>query len=70
MSVLKTTIEKIRSLEAEKASLLEEIGELRKMVDAKAISLEHEVALLRDEVKSLKIIVNIADAKVQNKKQF
>ena len=54
---LKTTIEKIRVLEAEKKSLLAEIESLKKMADAKANSLESEVGALRDEVKSLKQLV-------------
>jgi len=54
---LKTTIEKIRLLEAEKKSLLAEIENLKKMADAKANSLESEVGALRDEVKSLKQLV-------------
>jgi uncharacterized protein (UPF0335 family) len=70
VSVLKATIEKIRSLEAEKESLLDEIMELRRMAETKAEDLEHEVALLRDEVKSLRIIVNVSESKVQNRKQF
>ncbi len=55
---LKTTIEKIKNLEAEKKNLLLEIEGLKKMADAKAISLESEVGALRDEVKSLKILIN------------
>ncbi len=54
---LKSTIEKIRALEAEKKSLLAEIENLKKMADAKAKSLESEVGALRDEVKSLKQLV-------------
>jgi len=54
---LKTTIEKIKLLEAEKKSLLAEIESLKKMADAKANSLESEVGALRDEVKSLKQLV-------------
>ena len=55
---LKTTIEKIKTLETEKKNLLVEIDGLKKVVDAKAIALESEVGLLRDEVKSLKVLVN------------
>jgi hypothetical protein len=57
MSGLKNTIEKIKSLEAEKKNLLLEIEELKKMADAKAIALESEVGALADEVKSLKILM-------------
>lgn len=57
MSSLKDTIEKIKSLEAEKKSLLLEVEELKKMADAKATSLESEVAELREEAKSLKVLM-------------
>ena len=57
MSSLKTTIEKIRNLEDEKKSLLLEIDELKKMSEARATALECEVNALRDEVKSLKILM-------------
>ena len=58
MSGLKNTIEKIKNLEAEKKNLLLEIEELKKMADAKATALESKVNALRDEVKSLKILMN------------
>ncbi len=57
MSSLKETIEKIKDLEAEKKNLLLEIEELKKMADAKVVALESEVAALREEAKSLKILV-------------
>ena len=56
-SSLKNTIEKIKTLEAEKKNLLVEIEGLKKIADAKAVSLESEVVALRDEVKSLKTLV-------------
>jgi uncharacterized protein (UPF0335 family) len=55
---LKNTIEKIKNLEAEKKNLLLEIEGLKKTADAKAIALESEVGTLRDEVKSLKALIN------------
>ncbi len=55
---LKNTIEKIKNLEAEKKNLLLEIEGLKKMADAKAVALETEVGVLRDEVKSLKLLIN------------
>jgi predicted nucleic acid-binding Zn-ribbon protein len=58
MSSLKNTIDRIKSLEAEKKNLLVEIEGLRKMADAKAVALESEVGALRDEVKSLKTLIN------------
>ena len=60
-SSLKTTIEKIKALETEKKNLLTEIESLKKLADAKALELESEVSLLRNEVKSLKVLVNSAD---------
>ena len=57
MSSLKDSIEKIRNLEAEKKNLLLEIEELKKLADAKATSLESEIAALREEAKSLKILM-------------
>ena len=57
MSSLKDTIEKIKSLEAEKKNLLLEVEELKKMADAKATALESEIAALREEAKSLKILM-------------
>ena len=57
MSSLQKTVEKIKSLEAEKMRLLVEIDELKKLADAKASSLEAEVASLRDDIKSLKSLM-------------
>lgn len=59
---LKATVEKIKSLEAEKRSLLTEIEALKKMADAKAATLESEVGALRDEVKSLKVLVSAPES--------
>jgi hypothetical protein len=55
---LKETIEKIKTLEAEKKNLLVEIEGLKKMADAKAVALESEVGALRVEVRSLKVLIN------------
>ncbi len=57
MSSLQKTIEKIKNLEAEKEKLLLEIEGLKKMADAKAATLENEIIALREEVKSLKVLV-------------
>ena len=57
MSTLKNTIEKIRSLEEEKKSLLLEIEELKRMSEAKATALESEVKALREEIRSLKTLM-------------
>ena len=58
MSAPKYSIEKLKSLEAEKKNLLIEIEELKKMADTKATELEIEVGALRDEVMALKTLIN------------
>jgi uncharacterized protein (UPF0335 family) len=68
-SSLKNTIEKIKTLEAEKKNLLVEIEGLKKIADAKAVSLESEVGGLRDEVKSLKTLVG-SESSNQSKMQI
>ena len=69
MSDIKNTIEKIENLEAEKKSLLLEIDELKKMADAKATALEGEVSALRDEVKSLKVLMNRLEPSLDRKQK-
>jgi hypothetical protein len=69
VSSLKSTIEKIKMLESEKKNLLVEIEGLKKIADAKAATLESEVGLLRDEVKSLKVLVG-PEASAPNKLQI
>jgi hypothetical protein len=68
VSSLKSTIDKIKSLESEKKSLLVEIEGLKKMADARAATLETEVGMLRDELKSLKVLVG-PEASAPNKLQ-
>lgn len=58
MSSFKNTIEKIRALETERKNLLLEIEELKRMADAKAKALESEINMLRDEVKSLRLLLS------------
>jgi len=67
MSSLKDTIGKIKNLETEKKNLLLEIEELKKMADAKATALESEIGALRDEIKSLKILMNGPEPSVDRK---
>ena len=64
---LKTTIEKIRTLEAEKKNLLVEIEGLKKIADSKAVALENEVNALKEEIKSLKILIGGSEPSTQNK---
>lgn len=54
MLTLKEMTEKIEQLEDEKTRLLEEVKMLRKEAQGKAISLECEIAVLREEAESLK----------------
>jgi len=62
MSSFKSTIERIRALEAERRNLMLEIEELKKMADAKAKALETEINMLRDEVKSLRLLLSGEEA--------
>ncbi len=57
MSNLKSIVEKIRALETERRNLVLEIEELKKMADSKAKALESEISMLREEVKSLRILL-------------
>ncbi|MBX5328572.1 MAG: hypothetical protein QHH18_07685 [Candidatus Bathyarchaeota archaeon] len=57
MSNFKNIIEKIKSLEAERKNLMLEIEELKKMADSKAKALESEISMLREEVKSLRVLL-------------
>ncbi len=58
LSALRNTVERIKALEVERETLLAEIEDLKKKVDAKAMVLEKEVISLRDEVKSLRVLLN------------
>jgi len=57
-STLKSVSERIRALELERRELLLEIDRLKRMADGKADALEKEIAMLRDEVKSLRALLN------------
>ena len=54
MVTLKNLREKIERLESEKTELLAEVKRLRKEAEGKAVALECEVAVLREEAESLK----------------
>ncbi|MBT0159470.1 hypothetical protein G4O51_05750 [Candidatus Bathyarchaeota archaeon A05DMB-2] len=69
MSSFKSTVERIRALEAERKNLLLEIEELKKMADAKAKALESEITMLRDEVKSLRLLLSGEDIDVDSGKK-
>ena len=73
MSSFKNIIEKLRTLENERKNLLLEIEELKKMADSKAKALESEVGMLREEVKSLRMLLGAeeppADEEQEQKKK-
>ena len=58
LNSLKSTIKRIRALETERKNLLLEIQELKRMANAKAMALENEIIILRDEVKSLLLLLS------------
>jgi uncharacterized protein YlxW (UPF0749 family) len=57
MSNLRGVVEKLKSLETERRNLLLEIEELKKMADSKTRALESEISMLREEVKSLRVLL-------------
>jgi len=72
MSNFKSIVERIRTLETERKNLVLEIEELKKMADSKAKALESEVGMLREEVKSLRVLLGAGEPEVeagQKKKQ-
>ena len=70
MSSFKSTVERIRALETERKNLLLEIEEFKRMADAKAKALESEINMLRDEVRSLRVLLSgeEIDADLRKKK--
>lgn len=54
MQTLRNLHEKIKTLETERANLLIEIDKLRRVAESRAMALESEVGMLREEVKSLR----------------
>lgn len=61
MLTLTNLREKIKTLEIEKASLMTEIENLRKVAEARADTLENEVGTLREEVRSLKDLLGYVE---------
>jgi len=57
MSNLRNVVERLKGLETERKNLLLEIEELKKMADSKAKALESEVNMLKEEVKSLRVLL-------------
>jgi predicted nucleic acid-binding Zn-ribbon protein len=69
MSNLKTIMERITSLETERKGLLAEIDELKKMADNKAQALESEVGMLREEVRSLRVLLGADEPALELQEQ-
>jgi len=65
MQTLKNLREKIKTLETERANLMLEIEELKKMAESKVSALESEVAMLREEVKSLKELLGYPETEMK-----
>ena len=57
MSDFKSVAERLRNLENERKNLMLEIEGLKKMADSKAKALESEVGMLKEEVKSLRVLL-------------
>jgi regulator of replication initiation timing len=64
MSAFKSVVDKLKTLETERRNLLLEIEELKKMADSKARALENEVSMLREEVKSLRVLLGTGDSEL------
>jgi len=72
MNSFKNVVEKLKTLETERKNLLLEIEELKKMADSKTKALESEISMLREEVKSLRILLGAEETEpkfVQKKKK-
>ena len=73
MSNFKSVIERLRTLENERKNLLLEIEELRKMADSRAEALQSEVSMLKEEVRSLRVLLGADEPEpdpVEKKKQL
>jgi uncharacterized protein (UPF0335 family) len=61
---LRSLREKISRLETERASLLVDIEELKKVAEARANALEVDVKELREELRSLKELLGLSEERV------
>jgi uncharacterized coiled-coil DUF342 family protein len=61
---LRVLREKINTLETERATLLVEIEQLKKVAESRANALEVEVEQLRDEIKSLRELLDDSEERV------
>jgi replication-associated recombination protein RarA len=62
VSNLRNVVERLKSLETERRNLLLEIEELKKMAESKTRALEGEISMLREEVKSLRVLLGAEEA--------
>jgi regulator of replication initiation timing len=67
MNNFRNIVEKLKTLETERNNLLLEIEELKKMADSKARALESEVSMLREEVKSLRMLLGTEETEPEVK---
>jgi len=67
MNNFKNIVEKLKTLETERKNLLLEIEELKKMADSKAKALESEIGMLREEVKSLRILLGAEETEPESR---
>jgi len=73
MSNFKSVIERLRTLENERKNLLLEIEELKKMADSRADALQNEVNMLKEDVRSLRMLLGADEPEPdpgQKKKQL
>lgn len=63
MQTLKTLREKIKTLETERANLMVEIEKSKKVAESRANALESEVAMLREDLKSLRELLSHTEEK-------
>ncbi|MGQ9552334.1 MAG: hypothetical protein ACUVUE_07905 [Candidatus Bathycorpusculaceae bacterium] len=63
VQTLKTLREKIKTLETERANLMVEIEKLKRVAESRANALENEVAMLREDLKSLKELLGHSEEK-------
>lgn len=61
MLTLKNLREKIKTLETERANLMLEIDNLRKVAESRVNALDSEVSMLREEVKSLRDLLGYSE---------
>jgi len=57
MSSLKDTVDRLKSLEVEKLSLIAQVDDLRRLADAKADGLAIEINALKEELNQLMAVV-------------